>query len=101
VERFNRTLLDEWAYVRVYRSETARTAALARWLHLYNHHRAHTSLGGHAPITRVETHTALACPSTGSEESVHNDGSSTQRRSAPPAWTVFARFEEHVEPLRT
>ena len=25
VERFNRTLLDEWAYVRVYRSETART----------------------------------------------------------------------------
>ena len=26
VERFNRTLLDEWAYVRVYRSETARTA---------------------------------------------------------------------------
>jgi transposase InsO family protein len=53
VERFNRTLLDEWAYVRVYRSEQARTAALARWLHLYNHHRAHTSLGGNAPIDRV------------------------------------------------
>ena len=53
VERFNRTLLDEWAYVRVYRSETARTHALDRWLHLYNHHRAHTSLGGQAPITRV------------------------------------------------
>ena len=27
VERFNRTLLEEWAYVRVYRSEAARTAA--------------------------------------------------------------------------
>ena len=53
VERFNRTLVEEWAYVRVYRSETARTTALARWLHLYNHHRAHTSLGGHPPITRV------------------------------------------------
>ena len=26
VERFNRTLLEEWAYVRVYRSEQARTA---------------------------------------------------------------------------
>ena len=26
VERFNRTLLEEWAYVRVYRSEPARTA---------------------------------------------------------------------------
>jgi transposase InsO family protein len=53
VERFNRTLVEEWAYVRIYRSDAARTAALDRWLHLYNHHRAHTSLGGHAPITRV------------------------------------------------
>lgn len=53
VERFNRTLLDEWAYVRVYRSEQARTAALDRWLHLYNHHRAHTSLGGQPPMTRI------------------------------------------------
>ncbi len=53
VERFNRTLLEEWAYVRVYRSEQPRTTALDRWLHLYNHHRAHTSLGGYPPMTRV------------------------------------------------
>jgi transposase InsO family protein len=53
VERFNRTLLDEWAYVRVYRSETARRTALVRWLHLYNHHRAHTALDGQPPISRV------------------------------------------------
>jgi transposase InsO family protein len=53
VERFNRTLLDEWAYVRVYRTEHARTQALQRWLHLYNHHRSHTSLRGQAPMTRV------------------------------------------------
>ena len=53
VERFNRTLLEEWAYVRVYRSEAAPTAALARWLHLYNHHRCHTALSGHPPINRV------------------------------------------------
>lgn len=53
VERFNRTLLDEWAYVRVYRSDAARTAALDRWLHLYNHHRSHTSLGGQAPMDLV------------------------------------------------
>jgi transposase InsO family protein len=53
VERFNRTLLDEWAYVRVYRSEAARTRALDRWLHLYNHHRAHSSLGGQPPMTRI------------------------------------------------
>jgi len=53
VERFNRTLLEEWAYVRVYRSEAARTEALGRWLHEYNHHRGHTALGGLPPITRV------------------------------------------------
>jgi transposase InsO family protein len=53
VERFNRTLLEEWAYVRVYRSETTRTRALDPWLHRYNHHRAHTSLGGQPPISRV------------------------------------------------
>jgi transposase InsO family protein len=53
VERFNRTLLDDWAYVRVYRSEHQRSQALDRWLHLYNHHRSHTSLGGQAPMTRL------------------------------------------------
>ena len=53
VERFNRTLLDEWAYVRVYRSEATRRATLDRWLHLYNHHRTHTALGGQPPISRV------------------------------------------------
>ncbi|MFD6174352.1 IS481 family transposase [Streptomyces coeruleorubidus] len=53
VERFNRTLLDEWAYQRPYTSNTERTAALADFLHTYNHHRCHTALGGHPPITRV------------------------------------------------
>lgn len=53
VERFNRTLLEEWAYVRPYLSEHARTAALAEWLHTYNHHRSHTALAGRAPIERV------------------------------------------------
>jgi transposase InsO family protein len=52
VERFNRTLVEEWAYVRVYRSDIARTTALARWLHLYNHHRHHTAIGG-PPIHRI------------------------------------------------
>jgi transposase InsO family protein len=53
VERFNRTLLAEWAYVRAYASNGERTAALDGWLHLYNHHRAHTALGGQPPISRV------------------------------------------------
>ena len=53
VERFNRTLLDEWAYTTTYRSEAERSAALPTWLHTYNHHRGHTALGGHPPASRV------------------------------------------------
>jgi transposase InsO family protein len=53
VERFNRTLLAEWAYCKPYRSESARRAALPTWLHVYNHHRPHTSLRGQPPATRV------------------------------------------------
>ncbi|HVF03693.1 MAG TPA: integrase core domain-containing protein, partial [Frankiaceae bacterium] len=53
VERFHRTLLTEWAYVREYTSERARVTALRRWLHIYNHHRTHTALGGRPPASRV------------------------------------------------
>jgi transposase InsO family protein len=53
VERFNRTLPEEWAYVRLYRSEAAGTAALTNWLHRYNHHRCHSALGGLPPVSRV------------------------------------------------
>ncbi|MGW6739139.1 IS481 family transposase, partial [Streptomyces sp. NPDC055013] len=53
VERFNRTLLDEWAYMRPYASNPERTEALTDFLHTYNHHRCHTALGGQPPITRV------------------------------------------------
>jgi transposase InsO family protein len=53
VERFNRTLLKEWAYARPYKSETLRRRALPKWLHIYNHHRAHTALGGLPPASRV------------------------------------------------
>ena len=52
VERYNRTLLNEWAYARPYRSEAARTRALDTWLHMYNHHRHHTAIEG-PPISRV------------------------------------------------
>jgi len=53
VERFHRTLADEWAYARPYRSETERRTALDPWLHDYNHHRGHTALGGLPPASRV------------------------------------------------
>jgi transposase InsO family protein len=53
VERFNRTLLDERAYARVYTSNGQRTRALDGWLHRYNHHRGHTALGGDPPISHA------------------------------------------------
>jgi transposase InsO family protein len=52
-ERFHRTLADEWAYARPYRSERERREALPAFLHWYNHHRGHTALGGNPPATRV------------------------------------------------
>ena len=53
VERFNRTLLEEWAYARVYASEAERVAEYATFIHNYNHHRGHTALGGNSPADRV------------------------------------------------
>ncbi len=53
VERYHRTLADEWAYARAYRSETERRAALPAWVHTYNNHRGHTALGGQPPASRV------------------------------------------------
>ena len=48
-ERFIQTMLREWAYARVYRSNEERQEAFAKWLHYYNHHRPHTALGGRPP----------------------------------------------------
>jgi transposase InsO family protein len=53
VERLNRTLLEEWAYARPYRSETERRDAFGDWLHAYNHHRGHTALKGRPPASRI------------------------------------------------
>ncbi len=51
-ERFNQTLLAEWAYVQTWTSEGQRNRRLAHWLHVYNHHRHHTAIGG-PPASRV------------------------------------------------
>jgi transposase InsO family protein len=53
VERFHRTLADEWAYAVAYDSDAERAAAYPAWLHRYNHHRGHTALGGRPPASRV------------------------------------------------
>lgn len=53
VERFNRTMLEEWAYARPYRTEAERVAAFQGWLDYYNYRRGHTALKGLAPADRV------------------------------------------------
>ncbi len=46
VERFNRTMADEFLYSFTFRSENQRRRRLDRWVHDYNHHRNHTAVGG-------------------------------------------------------
>ncbi len=58
VERFNRTLLTEWAYQRPYTSTAQRTLALHHWLNHYNTERPHTALGGHTPTHRPPSTTS-------------------------------------------
>jgi len=53
VERFHRTLVEGWAFRRLYLSESQRRKALPGWIHEYNHHRPHTACGGRPPITRL------------------------------------------------
>ena len=36
-----------------YRRNIDRHRALDTWLHLYNHHRSHTALGGNPPMSSV------------------------------------------------
>ena len=49
-ERFIKTLIHEWAYTRLYRSNAARLRTLPAWLTTYNHHRPHTALDGLVPM---------------------------------------------------
>lgn len=48
-ERFIKTLLAEWAYGRLYRSNVERLEALPAWVDYYNAERTHTALGGITP----------------------------------------------------
>ena len=53
VERLVQSSLREWAYARTYVDSTQRAAALKHWLHHYNWHRPHASLGYKPPISRI------------------------------------------------
>ena len=52
-ERFHRALGDGWAYAQFYTSTAQRDEAQLGWLHFYNHHRAHSAIGGQPPVSRL------------------------------------------------
>jgi transposase InsO family protein len=54
-ERFIQIALREWAYATEYQNSEQRRAQLPTWLHRYNWHRPHSSLGKQPP------HQPLAC----------------------------------------
>jgi transposase InsO family protein len=54
VERFIRTLDEEWAHGRVWGSSHQRARALSSWMRYYNRRRPHSSLGDRPPTSRVQ-----------------------------------------------
>ncbi|MGH8914244.1 MAG: IS481 family transposase [Acidimicrobiia bacterium] len=54
VERFHRILLEEWAYIRHWNSEDERHHAYTGFIHFYNHHRPHGSLGWATPTHIIQ-----------------------------------------------
>jgi transposase InsO family protein len=58
-ERFIRTMLDGWAYGRIYGSSRERKDALTPWLDFYNRHRPHGALGHKPPISRLRGNNLL------------------------------------------
>lgn len=52
-ERFIRTLLEEWAYARLYAGNEERLLALPGWVDFYNVRRPHTALKGKAPLSAL------------------------------------------------
>jgi transposase InsO family protein len=54
IERFHRILLEEWAYIRPWDSETQRARAYRGFIHFYNHHRPHGSLRWATPASIIK-----------------------------------------------
>ena len=52
-ERFIKTALAEWAYACIYQNSQHRSGELPAWIHRYNWHRPHASLGNNTPIGRA------------------------------------------------
>ena len=58
-ERFIQTLIREWAYAFTFHTSAARVLLLPKYLHFYNHHRAHSALGGQPPASRLNLNNVM------------------------------------------
>ena len=87
VERFNRTLLEEWAYAHEYRSEAERAAAYPGWLHTYNR--------GPRPWRCAGEETVVSSsPGSGTERRLHSQGSSAKHEAGTLVMRVTTRSGE-------
>jgi transposase InsO family protein len=58
-ERFNRTMLEEFAYKELFTSNAARSTTLGPWVDSYNADRPHTAIGGLTPLQLKDTKTPI------------------------------------------
>lgn len=54
IEQFNRTLLEEWAYLRTRSTNADRLATLTEFVDDYNYVRTHSSIGNRPPAPHVK-----------------------------------------------
>ena len=80
-ERFIKTLLAEWAYGELYRSNAERITALPRWVASYNHRRSHTALDGQQPPMTALVNTFVGITS-GARRTSSTPSSRRGRRAA-------------------
>ena len=59
-ERFIQTLLREWAYAVPFVTSAIRTRTLDLYLHLYNHHRAHSALNRLSPMAWLSVNNVVS-----------------------------------------
>jgi transposase InsO family protein len=107
-ERFIQTALREWAYATEYQNSEQRRAELPTWLHPYNWHRPHSSLGKLPPISRLPVNgnnllqLQLALPSSVSQAASHprRHGGGPQRALPRSARLLFQRRPRRRAGLR-